>query len=186
MFVCLFIIKLHYYWYRKGVKSKQKSACPHSSGFSFCKQYIISGHCGSSGGDGGKGGKGGHHGDLWVNEIGSRRSNVRLFWGAGQTGAPGMSGRIGRNPNKIIRIRRVFGDEISRVRDDACSSIHAASNGANDYRIEEPETPSGKSFISVNEFKAFLRENQKNILKRDDLAQFIDQMRRVRMPLNNE
>lgn len=68
--------------------------------------------------------------------------------------------------------------EYWRRDDDSCPPIYSSSSGVNYKGIEEPETPSAyDSAIPFNEFHAFVRENQMNSLRRDDMAHFVDLMR---------
>lgn len=153
-----------------------------------CRHYFdLYGDCGSSGGDGGKGGKGGRSGYARIFELGSK-SNVRLTVSDGQGGEPGQGGNDGRNPNKIRLIHETnyfllvliechFWKEYSRSADETCLPIRTSSHGTNDEGIKVPEDQTEyEPAISINEFKEFARENQKNPLKRDDLVQFIGQM----------
>lgn len=162
--------------------------------FTWDGNYTIYGICGASaGGDGGKGGHGGRAGTIKIFELNANSSIVPTV-AEGGDGEPGIGGSKGRQP-PIIHMNRfkeenrweegivsgsnstVDWTELSRQVDPDCPKLHDSEDGANVKGIQEPADLSKfPPAVPVNEFLAYIRENQTQSFRRVDLANLVQQI----------
>lgn len=163
----------------------------------YSTDWTIYGKCGGWGGDGGKGGNGGRAGFVKIFELG-KSSSIASNIATGTQGDNGSVGSNGSKPGKVtLTYERTtsssrsgphsFGRwiNISPGSDDSCPD-RPSSNSTNDNGIKNPEDASTyEPAIPINAFQVFLRENQKDHLKRDDIAAFVEQIHDSNAVLNN-
>lgn len=176
----------------KKVEMTQKVKCESSAaGESVTEncetRYRISLEC-SIGGDGGKGGKGGRDGTINIYDLGDKSASFNVVKRIGSDGDGGKAGKFGTQPQKINVVYHHHhhtggrgggssdGDwkEESREDDEVCLALQKPEDGANADEIDDPvDLIPYELYQSLNEFKEYVRSNQHNKLKRDDLIQFI-------------
>lgn len=115
------------------------------------------------------------------------KSLVRQIAQTGPEGMDGKKGNVTANPQKVkllytcqkqrgrFVMTTAAWTKISVHDDDTCPSNANAKDGGNSENREEAQpTYLNEIAYPLNEFKAFVRENQRNNLKRDDLIGFVN------------
>lgn len=159
--------------------------------------YVVYGFCGGAPGDGGKGGIGGRAGSINIFQLNANTSIVQTAAKGGE-GEPGIGGASGTLP-KVTNVhyakyqhiglggntKVTWTKKVGEV-DTNCPELPASSNGTNVKDIEEPAPLSTyQQAFSINEYLAYIRENQIDSLRRDDLAKFVRQIQNSSAVLNS-
>lgn len=160
--------------------------------------YVVHGICGgSSGGNGGKGGYGGRIGLINVFQLNANSTIIQTA-AKGGDGEPGVGGMTGLRPritnvhyNKYQHkgpggnIKTTWTKNAGDV-DTNCPELSKSSDGTNVKDIEEAAPPSAyQQAFSINEYLVYIRENQIDSMRRDDLAKFVRQIQNSSAILNS-